>query len=226
LVFIYSACQDKPVQKTNALYFDKGELSDDEWKDSLSNLYYSTELMSLEEGSLRDTSNKNETIRLTVPQSIIFSTYCIRIDKVDSMYIVNFKIGPDPKSLRRTGLNGLTLTYKSDFEKMDSIYQDIISKVNQFDIFAQDNLTPEIVIQKGIVGADGVDYLLEYYKDGKYVALTRWDGFLDEKFYKKSDEFMSIVKNMNSLVPTGLLPDYMNARKIDDFRFPVLKNNK
>jgi hypothetical protein len=222
-ILIYSACREKPVQHDDHQYFGKGELSDDEWEDSLSNRYYSNELRSLKETSLKDTSNKNETIRLTVPRSMLFSTYCIRLDKVDSMYVVAFKMGPDREAIGSTGLNGLALSYNSDFEKMDSIYENIITRVNQFDIFSQDNSTPEIVIQNKIVGADGLDYVLEYYKDGKHVALTRWDGFLDKKFYKKSDEFMEIVKGMNSLVPPGLLPEYMTAKEIADFRFPVFK---
>lgn len=224
LAFIHFACQEKPLDKGKSLYFDKSELSDVEWIDSLSNQHYSNKLISLEEPSLKDTSNHNETIRLTVfPSS--YNTYCIRLDKLDSMYTISFKIEPDPKELRRTGLNSLTLNYKSDFEKMGTIYLELMRWVNALDIFEQDNSTPKIVIQKGAVGADGTDLLLEYYKDGRYVALVRWDGFLKENFYNKSEEFLKIVKNLNSLVPIGLLPDLETAREIEDVRFPVFKND-
>lgn len=226
VVLICFSCKDKIIKYDNTLYFDKNSLSEDNLKDSLRNQGYTDLLKSLGETSLRDTSNRNETIRLTVPRSIIFSTYCIRIDKIDSLYVISFKIDPDPKELRRTGLDGLTLTYKSNFWKMDTLYQELVSQVSRLDIFNQDNSTPDIVIQKQVVGADGITYLLEYYKDGRHVALTRWDGFLEEKFYKKSDEFIDIVKSMHSLVPKEILPDYLTAREIEDVRFPIFKKNK
>lgn len=225
LGFIYSGCKERFVHQ-DPLFFNKNELSDDKWIDSLQNQRYSEELRLLGEESLKDTSSQHETIRLTVPKSIIYNAYCIRLDKVDSMYIVSFKEGPDPKDLRRTGLNGLTLTYKSDFVKMDSIYKEIIHKIYKFDIFAHDNSTPEIVIQNKIVGADGIEFLLEFYTNGRHIALTRWDGFLEPKYYKKSGEFMDIVNEMHLLVPSELLPDYLAAREIDEVRFPIFKKKK
>ena len=226
LVLIFFSCTDKPAKPDNKLYFDKNELSDDDWNDSIDNKYFSELLTLIGESPLKDTANKYETIRLTVPRSIIFSSYCIRLDKVDSMYVVNFKRGPDPKTLRRTGLNDLALTYKSDFGKMDTIYRELVNEIKLLDIFNQDNTTPEIVIQKGIVGADGITFLLEYYKDGKHTALVRWDGFLDEKFYKKSEEFTGVVRQMHALIPKEILPDYLAAREIEDVRFPIFKKNK
>lgn len=226
LTLINFSCKEKTVSKDNQFYFDKGELSDDEWSDSLRNQLYSGRLMSLGELSLKDTLNQNESIRLTV-FPFIYSTYCIRLDKQDSIYIISYKVGSELEShRRRSGLNSLTLSYTTDFHKMDTIYSELMKTVDALDIFKQNNSTPEIVVKKGIVGADGTDYLLEYYKDGRHIALDRWDGFLEKNFYEKSPEFIEIVNRMHSLVPSGLHPNLRTTRKFEDLRFPVFKKEK
>lgn len=225
LIFAFSSfsCQDKPIYKGDTLYFEKNEIADDDWADSLMNRYYSEKLQILKEPSLKDTSNHNETIRLTVFPSF-YNTYCIRLDKLDSTYSIVYKLTPDPKSIRRTGLNGLTLDYKSNFDKMDTVYQELKEKINAFDLSSHNNATPETV--RNMTPADGTDFLLEYYVKGNHVAIVRWDGFLEDKYYDKSTEFIELINKMNSLVPDGLIPDFQNARKIEDLRYPIFKENK
>jgi hypothetical protein len=106
---------------------------------------------------------------------------------------------------------------------MDSIYQILNNSITAFDVFSHTNETPQKVLDLKVTGADGTTYLLEYYKKGKYKVLMRWNGFLSEKFYDKSDEFLEIVKQLHSFVPPGMIPDYDNARVVEDVRFYLFK---
>lgn len=223
LAVAITSCHQRPVSNDLKLYFNKEELSEDYWSDSLANRHFSKELSLLDEPSLKDTTNKNETLRLTVFPSIIYVPYCIKLEKTDSLYRVSLKIKSDDKSFRASGLNGLSLSYQSDFESMDSIYQEIKRNLDNLDIFALSNATPEIIVKNKIQGADGITYLLEYYSNKKHVALARWNGFLDERYYNKSDEFLKIVEQLHGLIPSGVLPDLEAAREPADLKFDVFK---
>ena len=66
------SCNPRPATDDLKLYFDKHELAEDDWADSLSNRYFSQQLSELNEPSLKDTRNSNETLRLTVFPAIIY----------------------------------------------------------------------------------------------------------------------------------------------------------
>ena len=219
----FIACNQRPVSDEPKLYFDREELSDDDWADSLSNRYFSKELSSLDEPSLKDTDNRNEILRLTVFPSIIYIPYCIKLEKTDSLYQVSLKIRSDAQTFRASGLNGLSLTYQSDFASMDTIYGHIKQNLDSLNIFALNNATPEIVRKNKIQGADGTTYLLEYYFNRRYVALDRWNGFLEDRYYDKSDEFLELVRKLHDLVPSGVLPDLEAARQPADLKFEIFK---
>ena len=72
LFTVISSCNQVKSTSDFKLYFDKYELAEDDWADSLSNKYYSEQLSALSEPSLKDTKNLNETLRLTVFPSIIY----------------------------------------------------------------------------------------------------------------------------------------------------------
>jgi hypothetical protein len=223
LVVAISSCNQRPATSDLKLYFDKYELAEGDWEDSLSNRYFSQQLSALNEPSLKDTSNANETLRLTVFPSIIYIPYCIKLEKTDSLYRVSFKVSSDDKAFRVSGLNGLSLTYQSNFESMDSIYREMKLDLDSLDIFSLNNLTPEVIKRNNIQGADGTTYLLEYYADRKHIALERWNGFLDERYYDRSDEFMKIINRLHNLVPSGVLPDLDAAHEPADLKFSVFK---
>jgi hypothetical protein len=223
LAAIAMSCKDEPVPNDLNLYFEKGELSDDDWADSLGNLYATQQLTLMNEPSLKDGKSKHETLRLTVFPAIIYNPYCIKLEKLDSIYRVSVKIQSDSKTFRATGLNGLSLCYESNFERMDSIYVKITREMDQLDPFTLDNSTPAIVSQNKIGYADGTTYLLEFYSDGKHIALERWNGFLEKKYYKRSEEFERVVKIMHHRVPAGVLPDIEAAREPEDLKFGIFK---
>ena len=80
-------------ENENALYFKNGELSDDNFSDSIANRFYSQELRLINEPSLKDSSFADETIRLVV-SSVVYNLYSIRIDRHDSTCFVTIKILP------------------------------------------------------------------------------------------------------------------------------------
>lgn len=214
VVLSISCCSGRKDDKRSKDYFKSGDLSRDEFLDSLRNKRFSEIFFQIKENSFHNLPKEDCSYRLLVVSSI-YNPYCIRMDRSDSLMRVTVKIAGDRKNFVRAGLSNLTLIYESKHKRMEVLFDSLLSSFNKYDFYSGFDEA------KGFVVADGTSYLLERSCNGEYNVVVGRDG----GSYKGKDELFAVVEKMHTLIPGRLLPDLANARELEDVLFSPLKKD-
>ncbi len=147
---LFYSC-NKSIRKSNeinSIYFERGDLSQDDENDSIRSYFFTKTLQAMEEPSLRN-SNTN-SLRVTLLSSF-YNPYVIRLERMDSATKVVFKFKGDEENFVRAGLSGLNLTYTSSYGKMDSLVGDLFQSVRKYGIFILDLMKLSLMQQMVLV---------------------------------------------------------------------------
>ena len=193
-------------------YFESGDLSRDLSTDSICSHQFSSALQSLNEKPIRS-SKVNFIFRLTVLPSF-YNAYCIRIEHVDTVTTVTFKMAADHPKYVRAGLTNLNLEYGSGHDRMDSLFLDLQESVKKYDFYPGFD-------EADFGAADGTLYLLESSIEGTYNVVRGWNG----GEYEGKENLLLISRQMHAFVPAGLVPDLDRVKTFEDLFFSPLRRS-
>lgn len=198
-------------------YFERGEISKRIEVDTSHIRYFSAMFRALNELPLRDNSAGVDAFRLVV-RDPVYNPIVIHIRRKESIISVIYKVEGDKLGRERSGLSSLTLSYESSSERMDSLYNILISSIDKYDFYNAIDDPKDYDI------ADGTSFLLESCHNGVYkIVFAVGVGIGSGPPFKGSKEFFEIVNHLLAFAPKEVLPDLDNAHTIEDIIFPVLK---
>lgn len=203
-VIFIEGCSSKKEQLDSKNYFLPGELSRDLFTDSSLNNIFTSELKKLQQPDIH--KSKNPYYRITF-LSPINGSYAVSVYNTDEVNNVNFSWEGDRGDGIKSGIKNLSFNYVGN----GSHFLQLLNHLNQ--VVDEDSIFFEIPPSES--GGDGILFLFECSKNGKYQAIVRSEPEL-RHVDRDSISFYKVVRAMNVFIPLDILPKEEDEIKTDD----------